>query len=282
MKYVDFFENESLGMTEKSSTTYEQYNIIARNAINLLRVMSLKKKSNYSEEEKNITPSYIKSIKIGLGDKYIKTRDELEELEKYAYVYPKLRNEDLDEEDEFKNEGFNFKSLATAGLLGISSMFPMDNATADVKHKSKASSTSNKYTIQDVIASTLVDEAGGEKDAENGMRAVLNVISKRSGGDIKKAAAVCLAPRQFSGWNPVKLTDVNSVNSFINRKRSHPKYKVALSLISEMKRGELKDITKGATNFLATRVIGTNNQPKWYDKSLVTVEVGGHTFLKFK
>lgn len=88
MKYADFFRSQLEGK-QKSNTTYEQYAIIAQNTINLLRTMSQKKKRQYTDEEKLITPSYVKSVLIGLGDKYKLIRDELESLSRFAYKEPK-------------------------------------------------------------------------------------------------------------------------------------------------------------------------------------------------
>jgi hypothetical protein len=183
------------------------------------------------------------------------------------------------------DEKIDYKSLAAASLLGLSSLYPTDTSAAT--QKPPATNNSSKsvkypYTLSDIIAATLVDEAGGEKDAEKGMHAVLNVISKRAKGNLRQSAAECLKPYQFSGWNSVKVTNVDSVNKFINSKKSHPKFKVAVLLVNKLKDGKLNDITKKADHFLATRLIDTDKEPGWYNKRRVTVTIGNHTFLKLK
>jgi hypothetical protein len=112
MKYAGFFQTQHEGK-EKSNTTYEQYAIIAQNTINLLKTMSQKKKSQYSDEEKLITPSYVKSVLIGLGDKYKLISAELNDLSKFAYKYPKplLSQTDMDDILESMTEQFETNFL---------------------------------------------------------------------------------------------------------------------------------------------------------------------------
>ena len=52
----------------KSETTYDQYRDIARRLIAHLMKMSQVNPKNYSEAQRNITPSLVKSVLIGLGD----------------------------------------------------------------------------------------------------------------------------------------------------------------------------------------------------------------------
>ena len=44
------------------------------------------------------------------------------------------------------------------------------------------------YTIEEIVAATLVDEAGGEKNPLDGMHAVLNVIMNRAKGNIRNVS----------------------------------------------------------------------------------------------
>lgn len=53
---------------DKSNTTHEQYRDIARRLISVLMKMSQKNPKNYSEAERNVTPSVVKSVLIGLGN----------------------------------------------------------------------------------------------------------------------------------------------------------------------------------------------------------------------
>jgi len=177
----------------------------------------------------------------------------------------------------------NWKQFAGSTLAAASLMIDPDKAVADVKPQTQTTQQIKyPYTIEDIIAATLVDEAGGEKDAEKGMHAVLNVIMKRGKGNLRSAARECIKPLQFSGWNKVNKSDINSVKGFIDSKRKHAKYSVALKLVSQAKDGSLKDITNGADHFLNINLTKSQRSslPKWYDKKKVTVNVGNHTFLK--
>jgi hypothetical protein len=177
----------------------------------------------------------------------------------------------------------NYKSIAAAGLLGISSLI----SPADASEKptaGKSEQVKYPYTVEDIIAATLVDEAGGEKDAERGMTAVLNVLMKRGKGDFRRAGGECLKPKQFSGWNPVNKSDINSINKFIDSKRKHTKFSLALKLAAQARAGTLKDITNGADHFLnvnLTKVQSkTSSLPSWFDKKKITTTIGNHTYLR--
>lgn len=182
--------------------------------------------------------------------------------------------------DNSLNE-INYKSIAAAGLIGLSNL--VSPATALEKNpEEKSQQIKYPYTVEDILASTIIDEAGGERDAEKGMQAVLNVILKRGKGDIRKSAAECLKPKQFSGWNKVNKSDIKSINKFIDLKRKHPRYSLALKLVSQARNGTLSDITNGATHFdnleLTKSVSG--RLPSWYDPRKVTAKIGNTTFLK--
>lgn len=200
----------------------------------------------------------------------------ISERRKKAVLNAKLINETPLEE-------INYRSLAAAGLLGLSSFSsPVD--AAEKKPVEKTDQIKYPYTIEDIIAATLVDESGGEKDAERGMTAVLNVLMKRAKGNFRQAAAECLKPKQFSGWNSVNKSDINSINKFIDSKRKHSKYSLALKLAVQAKAGNLKDITNGADHFLNVNLTKAQSNksslPKWFDSKKVTVTIGNHTFLK--
>lgn len=177
----------------------------------------------------------------------------------------------------------NYKSIAAAGLLGLSSLTSA-GGESDKTSVERTSQIKYPYTVEDIIAATLVDEAGGEKDAERGMTAVLNVLMNRAKGDVRRAGGECLKPKQFSGWNNVNKLDVNSVNKFIDSKRKHAKYAMALKLTAEARSGKLKDITNGSDHFLNINLTkaqsSKSNLPSWFDSKKVTTTIGNHTFLK--
>jgi hypothetical protein len=179
------------------------------------------------------------------------------------------------------------KTLGIAAVAG-STLFGSPDVVANEPIKTDKTTKEFKYpyTVEDIIAATLVDEAGGEKDAERGMTAVMNVLMKRAKGNFRQAGAECLKPKQFSGWNSINKSDINSVKSFIDSKRKHSKFSLAMKIVSEARSGKLKDITGGADHFLNINLTKTQSKtsslPSWFDKSKITVVIGNHTFLNLK
>ena len=195
---------------------------------------------------------------------------------------------DLSSDDPNLTENWK-KKLATAALA-VSTMFgtpDVQAAPALTKPEITAvSQVKQPYTVEDVIAATIVDEAGGEKNAYEGMQAVLNVIMNRVNGDVRKAAMQCLKPYQFSGWNKINKKDNEDIKQFIDSKKSHSKFKTALDLVNQAKSGSLKDITKGANHFLNVQLTKQQrkggNLPSWYNKDKVVADIGRHQFLKLQ
>ena len=196
---------------------------------------------------------------------------------------------DLTSLDESKlTEGWRNK-LATAALAASTMFGTPDVQSAPTLTRPETTAVSQvrqPYTVEDVIAATIVDEAGGEKNALEGMQAVLNVIMNRVNGDVRKAAMQCLKPYQFSGWNKINKKDNEDIKQFIDSKKSHSKFKTALDLVNQAKSGSLKDITKGANHFLNVQLTKQQrkggNLPSWYNKDKVVADIGRHQFLKLQ
>jgi 1,2-phenylacetyl-CoA epoxidase PaaB subunit len=192
-----------------------------------------------------------------------------------------------DEEDQITEDWK--KKLATAALAA-STMFgtpDVQSAPALTRPETTAvSQVKQLYTVEDVIAATIVDEAGGEKNAYEGMQAVLNVIMNRVNGDVRKAAIQCLKPYQFSGWNKVNKKDSDSIKKYIDSKKNHARFKIALDLVNQAKSGSLKDITSGANHFLNVQLTKQQRSggklPSWYNKDKVVADIGRHQFLKLQ
>jgi len=192
-----------------------------------------------------------------------------------------------DEEDQITEDWK--KKLATAALAA-STMFgtpDVQSAPALTRPETTAvSQVRQPYTIEEIVAATIVDEAGGEKNAYEGMQAVLNVIMNRVNGDVRKAAMQCLKPYQFSGWNKVNKKDSDSIKKYIDSKKSHARFKIALDLVNQAKSGSLKDITSGANHFLNVQLTKQQRSggklPSWYNKDKVVADIGRHQFLKLQ
>lgn len=194
--------------------------------------------------------------------------------------------------DEIMNESWG-KALSTAALAAAT-MFgtpqAQGGASANVTTPQPVVTTTVQkqypYTVEDIIAATLVDEAGGEKNSLEGMHAVLNVIMNRAKGNIRQAAIECLKPKQFSGWNPIDKKSADAIKKFIDSKRGHSQFKNALKLVDQAKNKSLKDITKGSNHFLNVKLTQQQRKggklPSWYDPKKVVADYGKHRFLKLE
>lgn len=142
-------------------------------------------------------------------------------------------------------------------------------------------------TNLDVIATTLIGEAGGE--GEEGMHAVMNVIMnrvKQSNDPVRAAVASVLKPKQFSMFNSYTQGNTN-IKDIINKAKQHPRWQLAQEIASKGLSRTLPDITGGATHYHVSR--GRSKvTPKWSHPSLggkntqavVTNTIGAHSFLK--
>lgn len=116
-------------------------------------------------------------------------------------------------------------------------------------------------TSQEIVAATLILEAGGESDPR-AMAAVREVIANRANN--KTEISVCLAPKQFSCWNG------KTAEEGISKAKKHPKWAQAVSL-AESK----TNYTLGATHYHTKKV-----SPSWKNKLAKTVTIGNHIFYK--
>lgn len=114
---------------------------------------------------------------------------------------------------------------------------------------------------REVIAATLILEAGGESDPR-AMSAVREVIRNRASN--KTEISVCLAPKQFSCWNGKTTAEG------IAKAKKHPKWPQALALVNEK-----TNYTSGATHYHTLKV-----SPSWKNKLAKTATIGNHIFYK--
>jgi len=140
----------------------------------------------------------------------------------------------------------NFKRLFTFALLASSL-----NAQSDRV----------EISAREIVAATLILEAGGESDAR-AMAAVREVIANRAKN--KTEISVCLDPKQFSCWNKV------STERGIEIAKRHPKWREALTLVKSK-----SNYTNGATHYHAEKV-----SPSWAKKLTYTTKIGNHIFYK--
>jgi len=142
-------------------------------------------------------------------------------------------------------------------------------------------------TNLDVIAATLIGEAGGE--GEKGMHAVMNVIVNRAKGrgDLTRTAvANVLKPKQFSFFNAFNAGK-EDMRSIIERSSKHSNWAKAREIALIGLSGKLPDITHGATHYHvskgSSKVTPSWTSPKLGGKNteaVITNTIGHHTFLK--
>jgi len=132
-------------------------------------------------------------------------------------------------------------------------------------------------TERELLAITLVGEAGGEGD--QGMLAVGNVIANRTRAGYRgnTISEVIMSPRQFSVWND------QSPESLYNARKDTDVYRRADRIAGEILSGRANDITGGATSYLNVPVTAQQrggSLPPWYRRDRITRVIGKHTFLK--
>jgi spore germination cell wall hydrolase CwlJ-like protein len=128
----------------------------------------------------------------------------------------------------------------------------------------------------DVLARTLWGEARGE--GQRGMEAVACVILNRAanprwwGRDI---VSVCLAPWQFSAWNP---DDHNRRLMFAVTTSDHS-FARAQDIARSAVVGHLSDRTNGADHFHTTAM---NPRPLWARNRRPVKTIGRHVFYRLE
>lgn len=110
----------------------------------------------------------------------------------------------------------------------------------------------------DVVAATLIGEAGGEPNPIKSMKAVLSVLFNRAKIKNTKMAVQALAPMQFSMWNGIGNNN-KKINEKIAELKKHPQWNNAMTLVKNP-----KDITHGATHYYVFQGSSRVN-PDWKD-----------------
>jgi hypothetical protein len=113
-----------------------------------------------------------------------------------------------------------------------------------------------KYTNFDVVAATLIGEAGGEPNPIKSMKAVLSVLLNRSKIKGTKMAVQALAPLQFSMWNGIN-NDPKKISAKIEELKEHSQWNNAMNLVKSP-----VDITHGATHYYVFKGPSAVN-PDW-------------------
>ena len=121
-------------------------------------------------------------------------------------------------------------------------------------------------THQDIVATTLILEAGGEY-SEGAMEAVHEVIYNRSIKRNKSMSEVCLQKWQFSCWND------KDIDQNIAKAKKHPRWSKAMKIVNTSK---MTNYTHGADHYYADYI-----KPPYWAKSMTrTTQIGRHIFFK--
>lgn len=172
-----------------------------------------------------------------------------------------------------------------------------DNIFEYKKHDDK------DYTLTDVniLATTLIGEAGGKTDE---MKKVMNVLNNRSEKRNSTLRKEALRPMQFSMWNSAynkfekklgegkvkktyKLKSENSLKNIIKKYKtsSHwakKHWEEAYKIVNENFKSKIPDKTNGATLYYAVKLEDKNKKPYWakLDKWKETIRTKYHSFGK--
>ena len=121
-------------------------------------------------------------------------------------------------------------------------------------------------THRDIVASTLILEAGGEY-TKGAMESVHEVVYNRSMKRNKSMSAVCLQAWQFSCWNE------NDVDTNIAKAKKHPRWNKAMKIVDT---AQMSNFTNGADHYYAEYI----DEPYWAEDMTLTVKIGRHLFFK--
>jgi hypothetical protein len=223
---------------------------------------------------------------------------------KYRPVYEERLDQIFDESAWSDGWGTMKRGLALPLMVGALNM-PMSNAdttdpdfsnvkksVADVTQpvETKAQFPISK-TDMEVIASTLILEAGGERHPD-AMEAIMGVIINRGKNNPKNYAKVCLRKYQFSCHNNSTLQkDENKkrkeLEKNIEKAKRHPKWNYAMDLVQATLKGYYTDMTDGATHYHVHKG-NSKVTPYWTHpdfggdnkKAEHTMSIGNHAFFK--
>lgn len=134
----------------------------------------------------------------------------------------------------------------------------------------------------EILALTIYGEARGE--SIEGQIAVGNVIINRWRANPEKYKTVkdvCLEKLQFSCWNEndpnypklIELADLLSKNIIPDR------IKQQLYIARGVMGMNFNDNTKGAKNYMTTKLFNSDKRPKWANVRTGEIVIGNHTFF---
>lgn len=137
-----------------------------------------------------------------------------------------------------------------------------------------------KLSTAEIIAYTILGEAGGEGDA--GMARVAQVIKNRATSGRYPTSAAAVATQhstkgtyQFTTWSP--LQGNNPIKKF---SKDSTEFKNALKIANAVLYGDLPDPTGGALNYYANQGLNAIGEPGWFagEATAGAIQAGNHLF----
>jgi N-acetylmuramoyl-L-alanine amidase len=142
----------------------------------------------------------------------------------------------------------------------------------------------DRLSDRDVLALTLWGETRGEPI--EGKVAVACVIRNRMASRRQAARDVCLAPMQFSCWQPLGgkanhdalqvLVDVLTSG----RAPSDAVVRECQWIADGVLSGACRDLVKGADHYVTTALLSSTKKPGWIRTMTFCATVGAHAFYR--
>lgn len=133
----------------------------------------------------------------------------------------------------------------------------------------------------DVLAATLWAE--GRNQNILGRIAIGCVVRNRMARRQQSVTQVCLAPLQFSCWWPAGgVANYQALQMLLSSLDTviDPVWKECQWIASGILDGRCLDVTSGADHYLTTRLLASDQRPRWASTMTCTGVVGDHTFYR--
>jgi spore germination cell wall hydrolase CwlJ-like protein len=137
---------------------------------------------------------------------------------------------------------------------------------------------------RDVLALTLWAE--GRSETLDGRAAIGCVVRNRAASRRQSAREVCLAPMQFSCWQP-KDGKANHdalmllAESVADGKDARdPVLRECQWIADGILSGSCRDLTHGADHYVTTALLSSTKKPGWIRTMTFTVRIGAHAFYR--
>lgn len=133
-----------------------------------------------------------------------------------------------------------------------------------------------------IVALTIFGEARGEPvEGQIAVGCVIRNRFKAQNNQTAKWGAICLAPKQFSCFNPTdpNFAVVQRAASTLLSAFPPPMLHQAEWLADGILSGAALDVTHGATHYLTRALYASPACPSWAQGKSLTTMIGGHVFL---